>query len=469
MKIRKYWLLVLLLVASCKKLIDVKSSTDIDDAVVFSDDRSAITATVGQYAEFMEANVLFNGQLTKVSCLYADDLTRPFTSSLLDSPFLHNQLQASNTIIKEMWNTGFNFVYNANKVLKNLSGNTAVTRPIRDQLEGESRFLRALIYFYLVNLFGDVPLVLSINLEETRMLPRASEREVYDQIKKDLLEAVQLLPDTYPGKYDPPANRVRANKGAAIALLARVYLYLKDYPNAIAQSSRVIDFDIYKLESNLDNVFLAKSYETIFALYPTNNQYNTLDGRIFGGNSTKPTYALTDALLQNFSVNDSRMIKWMRPVNTSLGVLKIPNKYKVYESDQVIEYNVMLRLSEMYLVRAEANAGLRNYYESINDLNIIRNRAGVEPLPSNLNANEVITAIETENQREFFAELGHRWFDLRRWPANNNSGAPKNTRADEVLQLKKIGNWQPYMLNWPIPREEILKSSVLTQNEGYAG
>jgi len=451
---------------SCKKIIEVKSSTNIDNATAFSDDLSAITAAMGMYGESMKIASPFNGQLTRYPCMYGDDITRPFINNATDNPFLTNQLQPNNTTVKEVWNAFYYYVFIANTILENLKISNGVTLQTKRQLEGEAKFFRALIYFYLVNLFGDVPLVLETNTSKTSNLKRAPEKEVYGQMKADLLDAVLLLPLAYPKSYTPPADRVRANKGAAAALLARVYLYLHDYSNAIDQSSWVINCGLYKLES-LDNVYLSKSNETIFALYPTNITYNTVEGRIFGGTSSKPVFVLTDALLKTFNNKDARAIKWMKTVSTTSGPVKIPYKYKVYESDQVLEYDVILRLAEMYLIRAEAFAGIGSYREAINDLNIIRNRASIELLPDDLNVNQLKDTIEVENQHEFFAELGHRWLDLRRWQGNSNSSTEKHTRADEVLRINKISSWEPYKQYWPIPRDEILRSPGLIQNPGY--
>ena len=407
-------LIVLLTFASCKKIIDVVPITELDASLIFSDDQAAISAVVGLYAKFVASTSMLNSVLSRSLSLYADDLTKSTTTNSSDNSFLNNQIKTTDLTILELWNSSYYHIYFSNIILLKLKTSYRLSTAVKKQLEGETKFVRALVYFYLVNLFGDIPLVLDTDPSKTAGLSRYPAIEIYRQIVSDLQDAKKLLSLNYPVSFDVPSNRIRANKGAAAALLAKVYLYMKDYINAELQSSWVINCDVYGLEANPDNVFLAKSNETILGLCPLSNSYNTIEAKLFAGNTTRPSFILTESVLNGFEGGDLRTIAWMRSVNVSGKTVKIPYKYKVVESDQIKEYIVLLRLAEVYLIRAEVNAMIGKYKEAIDDINQIRNRSRATLLLYNLSLPQIITAVEQENQREFFTELGHRWFDLRR-------------------------------------------------------
>jgi hypothetical protein len=117
-----------------------------------------------------------------------------------------------------------------------LSGAKNLTLGLRSQLIGEAKFVRAFCYFYLVNLFGDVPLVTSTSYTVNTGLGRTSVNEIYQQIIQDLKEAQEMLSTSYP-----TPGKVRPNKWAATALLARAYLYMGNWADAEAQATAIID------------------------------------------------------------------------------------------------------------------------------------------------------------------------------------------------------------------------------------
>jgi hypothetical protein len=124
----------------------------------------------------------------------------------------------------------------------------------------------------------------------------------------------------------------------------------------------------------------------------------------------------------------------------------------------------LLRLSEQYLIRAEARTQLGQYTDAAADLNVVRTRAGL----LNTTATDKATltaAIEKECRTEFFCEWGHRWLDLKRWPGINNASL---TRADEVLSVVKGAQWQSTDAFYPIPQTARNVNSTLTQNPGYS-
>ncbi|MFT3822509.1 MAG: RagB/SusD family nutrient uptake outer membrane protein [Chitinophagaceae bacterium] len=453
-------------ICSCNKLVEVTPETVVTGDKLFADDQGAEAAMVGLYQQCMNSFSLLNGYLSRYASLYADEVSRTGSTST-DNNFYNLNLSSGESLMEELWSTSYNYIYQCNAILEKLSASTAVSQSMKQQLTGESKFMRALVYFYLVNMYGDVPLVLQTKVDATANLSRSSQASVYKQMAEDLRNAQELLSFSYPATNSTiPSNRIRPNKAATLALLARVCLYTGDDNNAIIYSSQVIDAGIYKLADSVNDVFAAQSIETIFAMYPVNTLYNTAEGRIFGfaPPAVRPAFVLSSSLLDGFETGDRRKANWIRTVAVGTTTYNIPYKYKVYESGEVLEYNIILRLAELYLIRAEANMHNGRNEVAIEDINKIRKRAGLTELALTLSSKEVQAYLESENQKEFFTELGHRWFDLRRWPATNAAGL---RRADEVLSVAKPGQWQSYKLYWPLPAEEIAKSKMLTQNPGY--
>lgn len=452
------------MVSSCKRIIDIVPVTEIDASVIFFDERSATNAVVGIYAKMQETQSFFNGYLSRYPGLYSGELMKTSPSNATDNSFWDNNLQPTGAIISEFWNSGYFYVYCANLSIEKLANSSSIRTEAKNALLGELKFLRAFVYFYLVNLYGDIPLVLTSDPDSSSLLKRAPQMDVYKQIVRDLEDAFKSLPEAYPLSYNAPSDRIRPNRAVAAAFLAKVSLFLKDFHQAEQYSSRVIDSGIYSLETNLEHSFIATAKELIFGLYPTNTRYNTVEARLFLANPSKPGFGLTSHVIQKFLPDDLRLKHWIKPVSTSAGLVYVPYKYKVYESNQVLEYTVILRLPELYLIRAEARWNIGKYTDAIQDINVLRSRAQTDLLSTNLASDQLRQTIEDEYLRELFAENGHRWFQLKRLPGITNA---QKTRADEVLTEIKPGMWETYKIYWPVPKEEILKSRNITQNPGY--
>jgi starch-binding outer membrane protein, SusD/RagB family len=163
-------------------------------------------------------------------------------------------------------------------------------------------------------------------------------------------------------------------------------------------------------------------------------------------------------LLSSFENGDLRRVAWVDSVIVENDTIYFPNKYRsATQDDPVTEYNTVFRLSEQYLIRAEAKYRLNDYAGSLSDLNVIRNRAGLQQLTDNSDAS-IFKAIIHDRQIEFFTEWGHRWLDLKRLNV-----------ADEILSVIKGSNWQRQDELYPIPQTEIDKNPSLKghQNPGY--
>ncbi|PVD52226.1 RagB/SusD family nutrient uptake outer membrane protein [Terrimonas sp.] len=442
---------------SCKKFVEVDPPIDkMNATAVFKNDVTATSAILGIYTTMMgpTSPVISTGGVTLYTGLSADELYNTNLSDAATSEFFDNALLPNNSVLlNDFWFKGYNIIYGTNACIVGLEFNNDISTPLRNQLLGEALFARSFMYYYLVNLFGDVPLLLSTEYIENGKKQRTPVSQIYARIIEDLKTARDLLETSYP-----TSGRVRPNKWSATALLSRIYLTLGEWSFAEQQASSIINSGAYLLEQNLNNVFLSESSETIWQLMPVTSGYNTAEGRTFIPTTSAtniPTFPLTNYLLEAFEKDDMRKENWVGSKTVSGQTYYYPYKYKIWDYGQPVrEYYVVFRLAEQYLIRAECYARQDKIIESKNDLNIIRNRSGLANTLANT-SKELVSAIENERRIELFAEWGHRWFDLKR-----------NKKASEILALIKPA-WQVTDTLYPIPSGEILKNSSLQQNKGY--
>ncbi|MFT3678650.1 MAG: RagB/SusD family nutrient uptake outer membrane protein [Ferruginibacter sp.] len=455
LKITILSILIAILFISCKKFLDIKSPNDqINSDKVFENDATAISAITGIYSEMMNTSSQFsNSTVTFYAGMAADELY--YYTPDARTEFMKNNISVAShpTISGSFWGPTYKYIYITNLCLEKLTASISLTPSIKARLIGECKFVRAFCYFHLVNLFGNVPLSLTSDYRQNERLPRTAVHLIFEQIQKDLVDAKAVL--SYD--YQLP-NRTVPNKWAASALLARVYLFEKNWVKAEQEATEVINSGEYSLLSNLNNVFTNLSNETIWQLAPVAPSRNTLEGFTIlpASNSTVPTYLITPELLACFEPGDARKTEWIKSRVFSGQTCYYPYKYKIRTGTTINEYYVVLRLAELYLIRAEAKAQLNNTTGCINDLNEIRIRSGLAPLLTGIDQAHCLLAVEQERRAEFFAEWGNRWYDLKR-----------TSRANAVLGNLKPTTWQPTDTLWPIPIDQIRLNSALTQNEGY--
>ena len=461
-------LFILLPFSYCKKFILVgPPSTAIVGATAFNNDASATAAVLAIYSRIMEdPNSFCDGELSlsALCALSADELddygTEPGKQQIYT-----NSLAVTNAITYTKWSELYKYIYTCNAIIGGITRSSLLTSQVRQHLLGEARFIRAFCFFYLTNLFGDVPLILSTDYQQNMLAAQATRRQVYQQITEDLLAAKNNLSEQYLDAADAStAERVRPNRYAAQALLARVYLYLGDWQHAAAEADTVIgQTSQYSLLNDLNSVFLKNSAEAIWQLQPVVGGYNTYDGNNFILNTApSPSSPVNNAAIRSvlynaFEMNDQRKQAWLGSVTGNAQTFYYPFKYKqpYSGSGAVTEYEMVLRLAEQYLIRAEAKAELNDIAGAKSDLNIIRNRAGL-PITAASSVPDLLTAILHERQVELFTEWGHRWLDLKR-----------TERADSTLGAVKGIHWAAADTLYPIPKGEIQNDPRLRQNPGY--
>ncbi len=447
-----------LFLGSCKKYVEVDPPrTSLSDELVFTDDKTAESSLTGLYSTMNSYSSSFaNTQANFYPSMSADDFQVATANTTADE-FKENGLTIGNSVVSGLWSQPYSLIYHANAVIEGLNKSTTVSLAKSTQLMGEAKFLRAFFYFYLVNYFGDVPLVTNTDFLINTSLPRTKADLVYDAIIKDLLDAQAALSDNYP-----QTERIRANKGAATALLARVYLYRSQWDKAEIESAKVIDDAKYVLQTNINNVFLRTSTEAIWQLQAINTStagpINTWEGySIIPINATTaPGYVMYPNFISSFeSLTDKRYLNWLKAYTPAVGpTVFYPFKYKV-RTGTVTEFSMVLRKAEQYLIRAEARAQLNNLSGAKSDIDEIRIRAGLPILGAGLTKDQILLAVEKERKLELFSEWGHRWFDLKR-----------TGRVITVLGAFKTAVSTDDQL-YPIPLNATLTNNNLVQNPGY--
>jgi len=215
----------------------------------------------------------------------------------------------------------------------------------------------------------------------------------------------------------------------------------------------------YQILDSLNTVFLANSREAIWQISPIGGggiATNTNDGNIFVIDPVFSFFAsiqLREGLVNTFQEEDKRLANWIG-YNESLNAY-FAHKYKIRTSSDfpIIEYSMVLRLAEQYLIRAEARVYQGKLSEAQNDLNVIRERADLPPFEAQ-SETMLLDELFIQRQQELFTEWGHRWLDLKR-----------SKRAQAIFGSDPL--WDSGDLLYPIPTQELIKNPNLTQNDGY--
>lgn len=453
-------LMMALLAGSCKKLIEIPASppTQISEKDQYADSAAAMGAIafVYTYASGTNSGVPWNnGDLAAATSLSSDELLQPNPYDPFLTQFYNYSLSTINSTVGTLWSSPYTSIYVVNDVLANITNNANLSPAFRKEITAEMKVVRAFYYFHLVNLFDGVPIITGIDYRVNASIPRASADSVYGQIISDLTSALQDLSADYPS-----SGHVRPSQLVARALLAKVYLYRKDWQNAYNMANTVIGSGAYSLVTDLNGVFLDGSTEAIWQLPSLGTFYVTGEGQKFlpSSSGTIPPYIATTWLLNAFEPGDLRMQNWLKKTTVNGNTVYSPYKYKnrIYSSAATSEDCMLIRLGELYLIRAEAAANLGNGATALADVNKVRTRAGLGGSTADPNSKTaVLDAILHERQVELFTEWGNRWYDLKR-----------TGTAAAVLSAEKSGFSSNAQL-YPVPQAERQNNVNLKQNPGY--
>lgn len=447
---------IVLCITSCDSFVEVDlPKSQLTNAVVFDDYATADAALTDIYAKLRDQGLL-TGTASGLSNMlgnYTDELTSYGSPDNPALAFYFNRLLPANTSITDYWNISYNQIYAANAVIEGVGLSTKLSTKEKNQLIGEALFIRALVHFYLTTLYGDIPYIMTTEYQSNNVAKKITVHEVYAFVISDLDSAINLLSQ----EYGTP-ERIRLNQFVAKALLARVYLYSGAWAESANAASAVLNAtNLYSLESNIDAVFLKSSKETIWQLQPATAGKNTDEAAafiFFAG--PPPLVALTDNLMNSFSLADLRKSNWTAAITDGNDTWYHPFKYKEFDYTATsMEYSIVFRLAEQYLIRAEARAQQGDLIGAKEDLNKIRERAGLDQTTASTKQ-EILDAILQERRWELFTEYGHRFFDLKRSGQINAALSPIKT------------GWNSTDILFPIPQNELsVNPNLRPQNSGY--
>lgn len=385
---------------------------------------------------------------------------------------------ASHIAFSQFWNISYRSIAVCNTILTK-GPKVTMDATLQNQYLAEAKFIRALNYFNLVRIFGDVPLVTTelADYKDAYQYGRQPVADVYNQIIKDLTEASGVLPSTYTG-----ADIGRVTSGAATALLGKVYLTQGKYTEALNALTSVISSNKYSLLANFNSVFdpaNEMNNEIIFAvrytrgglglgsgfgaaMIPSNSGTAILASGAPGGsyNSEMPELATLYTSSDNRKSISTGYYATGQP--TAYYSLKFADKLTTNSSDAENDW-IVLRYADVLLMQAEALNELNRTPEAEVPINLVRQRAGLTPIVG-LDQSDFRLAVENERRLELSME-GHRWFDLvrtgRALAVMNAHFAANATFYGTTYTVK------PTQLLFPIPLTEIQTNPKLTQNPGY--
>lgn len=445
---------ILVLLFGCDDFVAVDPpNSQLTTPAVFEDAATATAALTDIYAQMRE-NGFFTGRPNGLSCLlgaYTDELVSFETGVYTTESFYTNSLLASNTTVSSLWNNTYKQIYSANSILEGVQNSGTLNESVKNQLKGEALFIRAFLHLQLVAVFGPIPYIETTDYTQNRTAGRKSIELIYQKIVTDLEQSIELVNATYP-----QSGRIRPNKAAVQALLARVYLYHGDYAAASNMASAVLNNTFYVLEQDLTKEFLKQSTSTLWQFSPGATNANTYEGTTFIFFSGPPSkVSLNTSLVAQFEATDLRKTHWVKQVSNGTEVWYHSYKYtKDNLTSPSVENSIVLRLAEQYLIRAEARARQGELIGAKEDLNSIRQRAGL-PDTMAVTQSELLNAILEERRLELFTEFGHRFIDLKRFGL-----------LDSVLGSKT--GWTTTDGLWPLPQTEMNANPFLVpQNPGY--
>ncbi|NQX53965.1 RagB/SusD family nutrient uptake outer membrane protein [Pedobacter panaciterrae] len=432
---------VIFFLASCKKYLEEVPNNSLPTESSITDVSTARAAIIGTYDRlqgYYASNYPTLGTITTDNVIFNGTLSEYLQ---LDQ----NAVPTDNVITVAAYQNIYKTINSANSVITYVPGVTdpLLTAAEKNKILGEAYFIRALSFFDLARGWGGIQLQLkpTTDLTVLKGIKRSTLDQTYDQVLADLVKAEELLPED-------ATTRNRAQKSTARALRARLHLYRKQWADAEKYATLVINNTKYSLVKPYKSFFTApfQSAESVFELaYSVNDRnsyWNLWYPSSAGGQFTlKPSDALV-AKLNNPAIGGTRNALIAGSGATVYGVL-----YNTTSTSTDPSY--LIRIAELYLIRAEARAQQNNLTGSAGDLNAIRKRADV-PETTAVTQADLIKAIEDENGIEFAFEA-HRWFDLVR-----------TERAAVVLGLTNKNYWL-----FPIPYSDVLSDPDVTQNPGY--
>jgi hypothetical protein len=442
-KVSNILIFLALVMMSCTKMLDVQPTASISADEAIKDETGVNKAITGAYYSLHDVGNYGRNHVI-VEDLAADNLA--WTGTTRDyQQIAENNIASDNGIIDGIWSSNYDCINRVNNVLERI-GSIDMSTEKRNLYTGDGLFLRALSHFNLLCYFGGIPIKTRPTLDLSNInQARNSVAEVFTQIIADLTQAEKILPSTRSLGW--------ASAYSAKALLARVYLTQYHYSNdpaiatlAKAKADEVINNGGFTLAPAYADLFNGNATESIFEVIFDAQNYNRLAQYFFPVSLTgRYEVSPPSEFVKSFQATDT--VRFDASITFDVNKLPYGIKYKDVTSGTDRVY--VLRLAEMYMIRAEAQAYTNGNIEEIRkDINTLRLRAGLSPTTATT-YDELKLAIESERRHEFAFE-SQRWSDLVR-----------TKRATTVLGID-----EKYTL-FPIPLSELQTNKLMTQNPGY--
>jgi hypothetical protein len=425
-------------------ILNVQPEDSIPADAAFKDKSGIEKGILGSYSALQSLSYYGRTYLIFAD-LAADNLAHPRDATSSDYAEVdNNAILPENSAVSGIWAVIYDGINIANNIIAKVPGMPDMTDIEKNEALAELYFIRALNHFNLLNYFGSIPIKTEPTIGvENLDAARDPVDQVYSCIIEDLTFAEQYLKAS-------SSTKVRASKYAAKALLARVCLYQGDYDLAYEKANDVIFNGGYTLLENYEEIFSGDgSDETIFEIDFTELDRNRIAEYNFPKSlNGRREVAPDESLINAFEPGDVRKTCSIAYDGSNA----YANKYN--DLSKGADNVIILRLAEMYLIRAEAEANKTtgNITAIQNDINVIRARAKLYVTAANT-INDLKTAIEKERRVEFAFE-GQRWFDLVR-TRQAMSVLPTVTNINKTL--------------FPIPSGELQtnKNPEMKQNPGY--
>lgn len=427
--------------AGCDSTLSVEPSTEVEVSEAIIDAGSARAALAGAY-DAMQSASYYGGNFLFFTELPTDNAEHVGTFTTFADVDLH-VTTADNTTIEGIWDQIYDGIGRANTLIALIPDVKGLEDAEKNDIIGQAHLLRALHYHNLVKLFGPVPIRTAPppNLEELAGTARATQDQVYQQILSDLDKAATLM--------SSEARTRKASRGAVAALRSRVLLYKQDYLGAETAANAAIAGG-YTLARAFPDLFEATGNNTTEDIWRTSftaTEFNNVGfyyiSKSFGGRRELAPTANLAAAFEAADVRGTWSIK-RDGSNRRYGA-----KFPTTEGAEDLH---IIRLGEVLLNKAEAQARQGKLAEAVATYNLLRIRAGVTQHALGVNVTtqqQVIDAVLLERRRELAFE-GDRWPDL--------------VRTGRAVTLLGIPAFRTL---FPIPQNEIDVAPSIVQNTGY--
>ncbi|WHF51467.1 RagB/SusD family nutrient uptake outer membrane protein [Chryseobacterium gotjawalense] len=445
--------LFLCMIHSCEEALEVNPPINqINANQVFESTSTADAALSSLYAE-LQAYSLLSGSSSGAGALlgsYTDELVNYSTASNADFDIFSNSMVSTNTKIKSVWANAYKEIYMANAIIEGVNKSTAIADLDKKRIKGEALFVRALIYYYISQIFGAIPYVTTTDYTVNQSLAKTNETELLVKIQNDLSESSSLLNDIYRNP-----DRIYPNKKTADLLLASVLMTQNHWQDAEILLKGIIQNALYTWQPDLSKTFKMNGKHILWQLKPLQANNATSEALLYYFTTALPnTYTLSDNLFASFDTNDLRKQQWIKTLTINQKNYYRTDKYRNISAN-TDEYSIVFRLEETYLLLAESLAQQDKKTEALTYLNAVKAKAGITATPVSATKEQILSEIINENRKEFFTEKGIRFLSLKR--AGKLNG---------LLSTKP--NWKTYHQNWPLPNSELLLNPHLNpQNDGY--